>query len=76
MVHFGRCMFKNSDCDTSRRAVFQTAQVEQAKAEAGGWRAVPDSISPQGPRSSSIKKDDMDAILERVPSGLRKRFGF
>jgi len=88
------------------------AQVEQAKAEAGGWRAVrtqakpgapadnvrqdsqpppapavskqspaapassADSISPQGPRSSSIKKDDMDAILERVPSGLRKRFGF
>jgi len=35
-----------------------------------------DSISPQGPRSSSIKKDDMDAILEQVPSGLRKRFGF
>jgi TPR repeat protein len=35
-----------------------------------------DTISPQGPRSSSIKKDDMDAILEQVPSGLRKRFGF
>ncbi len=88
-------------------------QVNQAKAEAGGWRAVRtqarpavptdnvrqdsqpppapaaskqspaapaassgDSSSPQGPRSSSIKKDDMDAILEQVPSGLRKRFGF
>jgi len=88
-------------------------QVNQAKTEAGGWRAVrtqakpavptdnvrqdsqppsapaaskplpaspatssADSISPQGPRSSSIKKDDMDAILEQVPSGLRKRFGF
>ena len=87
-------------------------QVNQAKAEAGGWRAVrtqakpavptdnvrqdsqpppapaaskqppaapatssADSNSPQGPRSS-IKKDDMDAILEQVPSGLRKRFGF
>ena len=86
-------------------------QVNQAKTDAGGWRAVrtqakpvvptdnvrPDSqlppaaaskqspappatssadtISPQGPRSS-IKKDDMDAILEQVPSGLRKRFGF
>ena len=35
-----------------------------------------DSNSLQGPRSSSIKKDDMDAILEQVPSGLRKRFGF
>jgi hypothetical protein len=34
------------------------------------------SATPQGPRSSSIKKDDMDAILEQVPSGLRKRFGF
>ena len=88
-------------------------QVNQAKADAGGWRAVrtqakpavptdnvrqnsqpppapaaskqapaspatssADSISPQGPRSGSIKKDDMDAILEQVPSGLRKRFGF
>jgi TPR repeat protein len=86
-------------------------QINQAKADAGGWRAVrtqakpavpadnvrqdsqpppaaskqspaspatssADPISPQGPRSSSIKKDDMDAILEQVPSGLRKRFGF
>ena len=87
-------------------------QVNQAKADAGGWRAVrtevkpavptdnirqdspppapaaskqsppspatssADSLGPQGPRSSSIKKDDMDAILEQVPSGLRKRFGF
>src|SRR5258707_10316651 len=79
-------------------------QINQAKVDAGGWRAVrtqakpavptdnvrqdsqpppaaskqspaspatssADSISPQGPRSSSIKKDDMDAILEQVPSG-------
>jgi TPR repeat protein len=88
-------------------------QINQAKAVAGGWRAVrtqakpsvptdnerqdsqpppapavskqsraapatssADSNSPQGPRSSIIKKDDMDAILEQVPSGLRKRFGF
>ncbi len=88
-------------------------QINQAKVDAGGWRAVrtqakpvvptdnvrpdsqpppaaaaskqspaspatssADSISPQGPRSSRIKKDDMDAILEQVPSGLRKRFGF
>ena len=33
-------------------------------------------ISPPGPRSPSVKKDDIDAIMERVPSGLRKRFGF
>jgi TPR repeat protein len=86
-------------------------QVNQAKADAGGWRAVrtqaksavptdnvrQDSQPPaapavskqsptppatssadsaQGPRSGNIKKDDMDAILEQVPSGLRKRFGF
>jgi TPR repeat protein len=87
-------------------------QINQAKADAGGWRAVrtqakpavptdsvrqdsqppapaaskqapaspatgsADSSSPQGPRSSNIKKDDMDAILEQIPSGLRKRFGF
>jgi hypothetical protein len=35
-----------------------------------------DSGSPQGPRSSGVKKDDMDALMERVPSELRKRFGF
>ncbi len=35
-----------------------------------------DSTSSQGPRSNSIKKDDMDALLERVPPELRKRFGF
>ena len=86
-------------------------QVNQAKADAGGWRAVRTQAKPavptdnvrqdsqppaapavskqsptppatssadsvQGPRSSNIKKDDMDAILEQVPSGLRKRFGF
>ena len=91
-------------------------ELNQAKAEAGRWHAVPtqakpavpaddvkrdsqpppapapavskqspaapvtssaDPVSPQGPRSSSsVKKDDMDALLERVPSELRKRFGF
>jgi hypothetical protein len=36
-----------------------------------------DSSNPLGPpRNISGKKDDMDALLERVPSGLRKRFGF
>jgi len=29
-----------------------------------------------GPRISSEKQNDMDALLDRVPSGLRKRFGF
>jgi Sel1 repeat len=29
-----------------------------------------------GPRNASEKKNDMDALLDRVPSGLRKRFGF
>jgi TPR repeat protein len=29
-----------------------------------------------GPRNSNEKKNDMDALLDRVPTGLRKRFGF
>jgi len=29
-----------------------------------------------GPRNTSEKNNDMDALLDRVPSGLRKRFGF
>jgi Sel1 repeat-containing protein len=29
-----------------------------------------------GPRISGEKQNDMDALLDRVPSGLRKRFGF
>jgi TPR repeat protein len=29
-----------------------------------------------GPRNTGEKKNDMDALLDRVPSGLRKRFGF
>jgi len=97
-------------------------EVDQAKAEAGRWRAVTttartdikadiktdvpadsltrdsqpqpsssaaarpspattastsaDSDSAPGPRNPSIKKNDIDAIMDRVPSGLRKRFGF
>ena len=35
-----------------------------------------DSGTSQGPRISSDKKNDIDALLDRVPSGLRKRFGF
>ena len=35
-----------------------------------------DSGTSQGPRISGDKKNDIDALLDRVPSGLRKRFGF
>src|SRR6266581_4281897 len=35
-----------------------------------------DSGNSQGPRISGDKKNDIDALLDRVPSGLRKRFGF
>ncbi len=97
-------------------------EVDQAKAEAGRWRAVSspakteikseikpdvpadsltrdsqpqpsssiaarpspattanssaDSDSSPGPRNPGVKKNDIDAIMDRVPSGLRKRFGF
>jgi Sel1 repeat len=92
--------------------------VDQAKAEAGRWRAVSnpakteikpdvpadsltrdsqpqssssiaaklspattansssDSDSSPGPRNPGAKKNDIDALMDRVPSGLRKRFGF
>jgi Sel1 repeat-containing protein len=37
----------------------------------------PDSGTLPGPRNSGEKKNnDIDALLDRVPSGLRKRFGF
>jgi TPR repeat protein len=35
-----------------------------------------DSGNSQPPRSGSGKKDDMDALMDKVPSELRKRFGF
>jgi TPR repeat protein len=35
-----------------------------------------DSSNSPGPRISGDKKNDIDALLDRVPSGLRKRFGF
>jgi TPR repeat protein len=34
------------------------------------------SGSVDSPRVSGIKKNDLDALLNQVPSGLRKRFGF
>jgi TPR repeat protein len=84
------------------------AEISQAKADAGRWRAVtsparppaasaqPTSSSPSverpspprpasqaadssnlpGPRATGAKKDDMNSILDQVPTGLRKRFGF
>jgi hypothetical protein len=95
-------------------------EIDQAKAEAGRWRAVSsqpkpdvkpdvkadapadnltrdsqsspsaaksqpttagsssDSDSSSGGRNSglNIKKKDIDALMDQVPSGLRKRFGF
>lgn len=91
-----------------------SAEIGQAKTDAGRWRAVPqarpaaapeavgkrelpplppftapsaekqpparpanetaETSSTPGPRSG--KKDDMNQILDQVPSGLRKRFGF
>jgi hypothetical protein len=35
-----------------------------------------DSGNSQGPRIPGMKKNDLDALLNQVPSGLRKRFGF
>ncbi len=35
-----------------------------------------DSDNSSGPRIFGGKKNDIDALLDRVPSGLRKRFGF
>jgi hypothetical protein len=35
-----------------------------------------DAGNPQGARGSSAKKDDVDSLIDRVPSELRKRFGF
>jgi Sel1 repeat len=84
------------------------AEVSQAKAEAGRWRAVSsparplapsvqpsssslsiekqspvrpasqsaDSSNLPGPRATGAKKDDVNSILDQVPTGLRKRFGF
>ena len=61
-----------------RGVVHGTASAASKQPPASPATSSADSINPQGPRSSikSIKKDDMDAILEQVPSGLRKRFGF
>jgi hypothetical protein len=37
-----------------------------------------DSAKPQGPPSTNVKKSDsdMDALMDKVPSELRKRLGF
>ena len=35
-----------------------------------------DSDNSPGLRNPGVKKNDIDALLDRVPSGLRKRFGF
>jgi TPR repeat protein len=82
-----------------------SAEIGQAKTEAGRWRAVSsqskplasspaappstssvaparpanqsaDSTNLPGPRATTGKKDDVNSIMDQVPSGLRKRFGF
>ena len=35
-----------------------------------------DSSNLPGPRATGAKKDDVNSILDQVPTGLRKRFGF
>jgi hypothetical protein len=35
-----------------------------------------DTSNLPGPRATGAKKDDMNSILDQVPTGLRKRFGF
>jgi TPR repeat protein len=66
-------------------------EVSQAKDEAGRWHAVKSSVSVDNAPPSSVskpqpanspppppaeKKSDMDDIMDKIPSELRKRFGF
>jgi TPR repeat protein len=76
-------------------------EINQAKADAGRWHAVPSpakpavtsvSPAPQSPPATAkpaataatppadapttAKKSDMDAMMDKVPSELRKRLGF
>jgi hypothetical protein len=34
------------------------------------------SAEPRNISGKSVKKDDVDGLLDQVPQGLRKRFGF
>jgi TPR repeat protein len=50
-----------------------------AQSSTGVSKQAPDNTasgSVDSPRVSGIKKNDLDALLNQVPSGLRKRFGF
>jgi len=51
------------------------ASKEPAASKQPPANAAASLADPQGPRNISGKKD-VDALLEQVPSGLRKRFGF
>jgi TPR repeat protein len=46
------------------------------QAPAGPANSSADSGNPKTPPSASTKKSDMDALMDKVPSELRKRFGF
>jgi hypothetical protein len=52
------------------------AAARPAPAPAATASTSADSDSAPGPRNPGIKKNDIDAIMDHVPSGLRKRFGF
>jgi hypothetical protein len=39
-------------------------------------RASNEPAEPRNPAGKNVKKDDVDNILDQVPQGLRKRFGF
>ena len=55
----------------------QPSPVVSRQAPATTTSSSADSGTSQGPRITGDKKNnDIDALLDRVPSGLRKRFGF
>jgi hypothetical protein len=45
-------------------------------APAGPANSTADSGNPKTPPSAGAKKSDMDTLMDKVPSELRKRFGF
>jgi len=54
----------------------QPSPVVSRQAPATTASSSADAGTSQGPRIAGEKKNDIDALLDRVPSGLRKRFGF
>jgi hypothetical protein len=54
----------------------QSTPAPPASAPAASTAASNNSQGPRSSNSSTGKKDDMDGLMDRVPSELRKRFGF